>query len=131
MLSMGAPHPYVDIGDGADACELYRSCRCSASTSSRRGNTLRCKRALVQQCVAPLQRLRWAFRHLDVERVFSTICRRHVAFVTGGLMTLINFNFPFNPSFPTIGMCPSGEFGGAHASVLHCACMVGTVTLET
>ena len=36
---------------------------------------------------------------------------RHVAYVTGGLMALINFNFPFSPSFPTIGMCPSGWKG--------------------
>ena len=29
--------------------------------------------------------------------------RRHVTYCAAGLMALINFNFPFNPSFPTIG----------------------------
>ncbi len=33
----------------------------------------------------------------------SRMRRRHVTYVTVGLMSLINFNFPFNPSFPTIG----------------------------
>lgn len=39
------------------------------------------------------------------------VALRHVTYVTLGLMSLINFNFPFNPSFPTIGMCPSGWKG--------------------
>lgn len=29
--------------------------------------------------------------------------RRHIAYVSGGLLALINLNFPFNPPFPTIG----------------------------
>eukprot|EP00199_Chlamydomonas_sp_CCMP681_P003928 CAMPEP_0119109516 /NCGR_PEP_ID=MMETSP1180-20130426/19110_1 /TAXON_ID=3052 ORGANISM="Chlamydomonas cf sp, Strain CCMP681" /NCGR_SAMPLE_ID=MMETSP1180 /ASSEMBLY_ACC=CAM_ASM_000741 /LENGTH=97 /DNA_ID=CAMNT_0007095305 /DNA_START=35 /DNA_END=331 /DNA_ORIENTATION=- len=39
------------------------------------------------------------------------IALRHVTFCAVGLMGLINFNFPFNPPFPTIGMCPSGWKG--------------------
>mmetsp|Transcript_18430 Transcript_18430/g.39612 ORF Transcript_18430/g.39612 Transcript_18430/m.39612 type:complete len:105 (+) Transcript_18430:110-424(+) len=39
------------------------------------------------------------------------VALRHVAYVSIGLMTLINVNFPFNPPFPTIGMCPSGWKG--------------------
>mmetsp|Transcript_8769 Transcript_8769/g.23564 ORF Transcript_8769/g.23564 Transcript_8769/m.23564 type:complete len:102 (-) Transcript_8769:338-643(-) len=36
---------------------------------------------------------------------------RHIGFCTIGLWGLINAFFPFNPPFPTIGMCPSGWKG--------------------
>lgn len=39
------------------------------------------------------------------------IALRHVTFVALGLNALIYANFPFNPPFPTIGMCPKGWEG--------------------
>ena len=36
---------------------------------------------------------------------------RHLTFTAVGLMGLIYVNFPFNPPFPTIGMCPNGWKG--------------------
>eukprot|EP00198_Chlamydomonas_reinhardtii_P005266 XP_001694602.1 mitochondrial F1F0 ATP synthase associated 12.0 kDa protein [Chlamydomonas reinhardtii] len=39
------------------------------------------------------------------------VALRHVAFVMVGINLLIDVNFPFNPPFPTIGMCPSGWKG--------------------
>ncbi|GLC58598.1 hypothetical protein PLESTB_001378800 [Pleodorina starrii] len=37
------------------------------------------------------------------------VALRHVAFVMVGVNLLIDVNFPFNPPFPTIGMCPAGK----------------------
>ncbi|KAG1669628.1 hypothetical protein FOA52_010788 [Chlamydomonas sp. UWO 241] len=49
--------------------------------------------------------------HKYVSSRESYVALRHVAFCSAGIMGLINFNFPFTPSFPTIGMCPSGWKG--------------------
>lgn len=36
---------------------------------------------------------------------------RHVSVVTAGSLIPLSLNFPFNPPFPSLGMCPAGWKG--------------------
>ncbi|KAL6757370.1 mitochondrial F1F0 ATP synthase associated protein [Haematococcus lacustris] len=51
----------------------------------------------------------WAKQYVKSKGQY--IALRHVAFCTVGLVGLIDTFFPFNPPFPTIGMCPNGWKG--------------------
>eukprot|EP00955_Chlamydomonas_euryale_P001070 12274-Chlamydomonas_euryale.AAC.9 len=41
--------------------------------------------------------------HKYVSSKGQYVALRHVAFAATGLLALVNYNFPFNPPFPTIG----------------------------
>nr|6RD4_9 Chain 9, Mitochondrial ATP synthase subunit ASA9 [Polytomella sp. Pringsheim 198.80]6RD5_9 Chain 9, Mitochondrial ATP synthase subunit ASA9 [Polytomella sp. Pringsheim 198.80]6RD7_9 Chain 9, ASA-9: Polytomella F-ATP synthase associated subunit 9 [Polytomella sp. Pringsheim 198.80]6RD8_9 Chain 9, ASA-9: Polytomella F-ATP synthase associated subunit 9 [Polytomella sp. Pringsheim 198.80]6RD9_9 Chain 9, ASA-9: Polytomella F-ATP synthase associated subunit 9 [Polytomella sp. Pringsheim 198.80]6R len=56
-----------------------------------------------------------AYEQFGLNRFLSSkgqyVALRHVGFVMVGVNVLLAANFPFNPPFPTIGMCPAGWEG--------------------